>query len=321
MKKINLGIISPGEHFARNILPALSKISSIEIVAIYSKKKNYNLIKSANIYDNLNSFLKEKNIDVVYISSPNSFHFNHAIKSLKNNKHVICEKPLVTSIKEFKKLLRLSKKNKKFLFEAFMFQYHLQFETLKKLINKKKIGKIISINASFCYPHKKKKDIRYYKKLGGGAFLDAGCYLFKLSSLIFNNEPSKVILEKYISPKYEVDTYGSCQLFYKKGFIANLEWGIGFKYINQLQILTNNSSLLLDKIFSKKSNEVQSIKIFKGDKKLKVIKLNRMNHFIKMFENYLKIIKKNNFIKYSLYLKELSYHQNFYLKIYSRYYK
>ncbi len=79
--------------------------------------------------------------------------------------------------------------------------------------------------------------------------------------------------------------------------------------------------MLLDKIFSKKSNEVQSIKIFKGDKKLKVIKLNRMNHFIKMFENYLKIIKKNNFIKYSLYLKELSYHQNFYLKIYSRYYK
>lgn len=321
MKKFNIGIISPGKHFAKNILPALSKISNIKITAIYSKKKNYNLTKNVKIYDNLKSFLKEKNIDIVYICSPNSFHFDHAIKSLKNCKHVICEKPLVTSKKEFKKLLRFSKKNKKFLFEAFMFQYHLQFETLKKLMKKKKIGKIISINASFCYPHKKKNDIRYNKNLGGGAFLDVGCYLFKLSSLIFNNEPSKVILEKYISPKYKVDTYGNCQLFYKEGHIANLEWGMGFKYTNQLQILTNNSSLLLDKIFSKKSYEVQTIKIFKGDKKLKDIKIRRMNHFIKMFENYLKIIEKNNFLKYSLYLKELFHHQIFYLKIYSRYYK
>ena len=96
---------------------------------------------------------------------------------------------------------------------------------------------------------------------------------------------------------------------------------MGFKYTNQLQILTNNSSLLLDKIFSKKSYEVQTIKIFKGDKKLKDIKIKRINHFIKMFENYLKIIEKNNFLKYSLYLKELFHHQIFYLKIYSRYYK
>ena len=173
------------------------------------------------------------------------------------------------SLLNFYSLVRIAKRKKKFLFEGFMFQYHEQFQVLNNLIKNNKIGEIISINSSFCYPHRRKKDIRY-NKIGGGAFLDVGCYLFKLSSLVFKKKPLKVIIEKYISKKYGVDTYGNCQLFYQKGVMANLEWGIGFKYTNYLQIVTTTDSLLLDRFFSKNYNEDYCIRIIKinGKKKL-----------------------------------------------------
>lgn len=321
MNKLNFGIISPGKHFSKNIMPALANISNIKIYSIYSRKKKYKHIKKIKIYNNINNFLNDKNIDIVYICSPNSFHFNHALISLKNNKHVICEKPLVVSQLDFKKLLKTSKENKKFIFEGFMFQYHQQFRILEKLIKNKKIGKIISINSSFCYPHKKKTDIRYNKKLGGGAFLDVGCYLFKLSSLIFKKKLFKIILEKYPSRKYNVDTYGNCQLFYSNGSIANLEWGIGYKYINQLQIITNSSSLLLERIFSKNCKDDYFIRISKGNKKEKTIRIKKMNHFTEMFKKFCTIIQNYNFYEYAKYLKELKLYQNIYLKVYSKYYE
>lgn len=324
LKKINIGIIFPGNHFFNNILQALEKNLNINIYSVLCrnlrKKNKFKNIKNLKIYKNINRFLSDKDLDTVYICSPNGLHANHALKALQNNKNVICEKPLVTTLFNFKKLIKTSKKNNKFIFEAFMFQHHEQFKVLKRLINNKKIGKILSINSSFCIPNRKKQDIRYNKKLGGGAFLDIGCYLIKISNLIFKKKPNKILLEKYISKKYKVDTYGSCQLFYRNGSIANLEWGIGFQYINKLLIITSNSTLLLERIFSKNKKEDYFIKISKNNKFIKKIKIKKMDHFNEMFNVFFNIIKYHKVSEYSKYLSELKFHQDIYFRIFNKYY-
>ena len=49
MKKLKFGIISPGEHFKKNIAHVFSKIPSIEIKAIFSRKKKFNLFHDIKI--------------------------------------------------------------------------------------------------------------------------------------------------------------------------------------------------------------------------------------------------------------------------------
>ena len=132
IKKI-IGIIGPGYHFEKNIMPVLVNNSLFKIGGILrSKKKKFKIYKTFNE----DKFFKEK-FDFVYISCPNKLHEKYIIKSLKSGFHVICEKPFVTSDNKLKEILTLSKKKKKLIFESFMYLYHPLFYNLKKLIKKK----------------------------------------------------------------------------------------------------------------------------------------------------------------------------------------
>ena len=62
----------------------------------------------------LDKFLNDEKIDVVYIGLPNALHYEYAMKALKHGKHVILEKPFTVHYDESKKLIDYAKKHKLF---------------------------------------------------------------------------------------------------------------------------------------------------------------------------------------------------------------
>ena len=66
--------------------------------------------------------------------------------------HVICEKPFILRKKNINRILKLSKDNKKLIFEAFMYIYHPVFNYVKKLVKSKKYGKVRYLISNFRYP-------------------------------------------------------------------------------------------------------------------------------------------------------------------------
>ena len=89
VKKI--GIIGAGKHFKKNIYPILKKSKFFKISTFLKyKKKNF----KGYTFESEDVFFK-KNLDFVYIATPNSSHDKYIIKSLEANFHVICEKPFV----------------------------------------------------------------------------------------------------------------------------------------------------------------------------------------------------------------------------------
>ena len=76
---------------------------------------------------------------------PNSLHFEWAKKSLENNLHVICEKPLTCNLAEAKVLVDLAKRNNLILIETFQFRFHKQFIKILELIRNDEIGKLKSV--------------------------------------------------------------------------------------------------------------------------------------------------------------------------------
>ena len=85
-------------------------------------------------------------------------HEEFIIDSLKNNIHVICEKPFLVSSKNFKKIKNLSKKNNLLIFEAFMYQYHSLFNFIKDKIILDKKNKVKYIISNFRFPSIDKKN-------------------------------------------------------------------------------------------------------------------------------------------------------------------
>ena len=90
---------------------------------------------------NFDEVLKDREIDIIDICLPPHLHFSACKKILKAGKHVICEKPLVSSLQEVDELEKISKETSKFIFPVFQYRYGLGFSQLKSLIKEGLAGK------------------------------------------------------------------------------------------------------------------------------------------------------------------------------------
>ena len=70
--------------------------------------------------------LADPDIDVVYISLPNSLHAEWTAKAIEAGKHVLCEKPFTTTVDEIDVILSLLKVRPCVVAEAFMYRHHPQ---------------------------------------------------------------------------------------------------------------------------------------------------------------------------------------------------
>lgn len=109
-----LSIWSLSNHFKSKILPSIQSNKKIKIVSILTRKKNRDLkVKKVNWYRDKEKFFQNEKFDFVYISSINSKHYSNVKFALKNNKNVICEKPISLNKKQLKNIYKIAKKNKK----------------------------------------------------------------------------------------------------------------------------------------------------------------------------------------------------------------
>ncbi|CEI61797.1 hypothetical protein FVEN_g2857 [Fusarium venenatum] len=108
---------------------------------------------SVEAYDNLDSMLNDRDIDVVYIASPNSLHYEQGVKALNAGKHVIMEKPFASNMRELEALYELADSRDLFILEAYRHIQEPNFKTLQRLFDDekartRKFGKIYGASLS-----------------------------------------------------------------------------------------------------------------------------------------------------------------------------
>lgn len=156
---INVGLIGYGRYGKKYYINLL-KDNNFNLVKVL-RKSNKN--KNKLFTNNKKKFFNIKNIDLYIIASPTDTHFEYLIKSLNKNKHIIVEKPLVSSFSEFIKLKDKIQNYKKIILINHTDLYVDAYLNLKKKI--KHIGNIK--NAKLVYgkidPYKLKNITTKYK--------------------------------------------------------------------------------------------------------------------------------------------------------------
>ena len=189
MQTIKWGVIGPGS-IATAFAHSIQDTNNSELISVFgrSKEKTIHFANSFNLkpYDNLKDFISSDEIDAVYVATPHSDHFIYALEAIKNNKHILCEKPLTMNAHESMILLDLAQSSKVFLMEAYMYRTHPQtLNILNNLNVLKTSNKKILIKGSFGFKASVDKNHRLRNPaLGGGAILDVGCYPLSMSKLI-----------------------------------------------------------------------------------------------------------------------------------------
>ena len=120
-----------------SFIEAAQQSEAFTFVAAYSRKaENARVLVDTygaeKVYSDLAEMAKDPLIEVVYIASPNSVHFEQTLLFLKNKKHVICEKPIFSNLKEWEEAYRVAAENGVFLFEAIRNIHTPNFTILKE---------------------------------------------------------------------------------------------------------------------------------------------------------------------------------------------
>jgi len=181
-RKLRWGIISTAE-INDVVIDGIRRAARSELTAVASRDtdrarayaERRNIPKAYGSYEAL---LKDPDIDVLYVSVPNTLHRQWAVEAADAGKHVLCEKPLVTTMSDFKKLEDAVRKNRVVLFEAFMYLHHPQTRKVVELIRDNTLGRILHINAWFDYylPDEVQDNIRLRLDTAGGSLWDVGVY-------------------------------------------------------------------------------------------------------------------------------------------------
>ncbi|GKU81944.1 Gfo/Idh/MocA family protein [Niallia sp. NCCP-28] len=197
MKKLNWAILGPGA-IAADFAQALNEVNGT-VYAVGSRTlekaeqfaKTHQVEKAFGSYEEM---LQDKNIDVVYISTPHSNHYEYILKSLENNKHVLCEKAITVNSSQLQKIVQLAEKKQLIVAEA-MTIYHMPlYKKLREIVQSGKIGKLkmVTVNFGSC----KENDVsnRFFNKdLAGGALLDIGTYALSFARFFLSQKPNEIL--------------------------------------------------------------------------------------------------------------------------------
>ena len=233
---IKWGIVGLG-NMANTFARSISEVHNSKLISIASKTnnklelfaKNFN-IKSSQMFTNYSELIKSNEIDAVYISSLNNTHVDLILECVKNNKKILCEKPMGMNLNQANLAFDAIKKHQTPFFEAIAYRSHPQTDSLLQLIERGEIGEIQKIDSSFGFKIKRiKKDSRLFsKKLGGGAILDVGCYPVSFLNLFKKkNEVIKLIKSNGTFSITGVDNETEAEFLVGKNILAKCK--ISFK--------------------------------------------------------------------------------------------
>lgn len=169
-----------------SFIEGAKKVNGLTLFGVFSRsaEKAIEFAKKHNVknsFSNLNTLADCKDIDAVYIASPNSLHYEQSRQMLLSGKHVICEKPITVTPDEVLELTKLAKEKGLVYMEAIMSLHTPALECLKKALIK--IGKVTSAHLDFSqlsskYPLLKDGEIPniFDPDLATGCLMDLGVY-------------------------------------------------------------------------------------------------------------------------------------------------
>ena len=143
-------------------------------------------------YEDMDRMRDNKAIEAVYVALPNSMHAEYTERSAKAGKHVLCEKPMATTIADAKRMIAACETARVKLMIAYRMQYEpLTLEVIGRL-RAGDIGELIAIesaNGFYARPDQWRLD---GKLAGGGPLMDVGIYSLNATRYLTGEEPAEV---------------------------------------------------------------------------------------------------------------------------------
>jgi D-xylose 1-dehydrogenase (NADP+, D-xylono-1,5-lactone-forming) len=194
-------------------------------------------------YGSYDALLEDPELDVVYISLPNSMHVDWSIRALEAGKHVLCEKPLDRRVERVERAFDTAERADRLLMEAFMYRHHPQTHKAAQLVRAGAIGELRQLRSLFSFTLADETDVRLDPELDGGALMDLGCYCISMQRVLAG-EPELVFGRQRLGGK-GVDVGFAGLLDFGGGVFGEFHCGFDLPEGNGLEAVGSEGRLIV----------------------------------------------------------------------------
>ncbi|HCM91905.1 MAG TPA: hypothetical protein DIS78_05000 [Lachnospiraceae bacterium] len=221
---MKIGIIGAG-NIAGTMATTLQQLKGTECYAIASRDvararafaDKYGFEKAYGSYSDM---LSDPYVELVYIATPHSHHYDHIKMSLNHGKHVLCEKAFCANAAQAEEVLYMAEERGLLLAEAMWTRYMPMRGLINKVLKSGIIGNPTSLSANLGYPLITKSRL-VRPELAGGALLDLGVYVLNFASMVFGDGIDS-IAANCVKLDSGVDAQENIMLTYRDGKMASL---------------------------------------------------------------------------------------------------
>jgi predicted dehydrogenase len=236
-QKLGVMLVGLGEYASNQLGPALKDTihCCLKAVASGSTEKlikwqqDYSL-KDENLYSyhRFDEIKDNPEIDIVYIVLPNSLHAEYVIRAAKAGKHVICEKPLATSVEDGRRMIEACQEAGVMLSMGYRLYFDQYNQEVMRLGQEKVMGNIRKIIADDSMEVGEKDQWRLDDRLaGGGPLVNSGIYCIRAAQYVTGEWP--VAVSARFLPKTDPEKFNKVEeaiqwkMEFANGIVANCE--------------------------------------------------------------------------------------------------
>ncbi|MCM1266705.1 MAG: Gfo/Idh/MocA family oxidoreductase [Bacteroidales bacterium] len=262
---MKIGILGAGS-IAGTLAETMNKMPEVECYGVASRdlEKAKSFAKEhgfAHAFGSYEGMLADEEIELVYIATPHSHHYQHMRMCLDAGKHILCEKSFTVNAKQAEEIFRIAEKKKLLVTEAIWTRYMPSRKMINDLLAEKVIGEVSKLTANLNYPLCDKERI-VKPELAGGALLDVGIYPLNFAYMHFGDGVNKMISAAQLTDA-GVDGENAMVFLYEDGRMAVLNSGIHGKSDSQGVFYGSVGCMVVENI-----NNPEQIRIYDRDRNL-----------------------------------------------------
>jgi predicted dehydrogenase len=259
---MKIGIIGTG-WIAGMMAKTIRGMENVEAYAVASRRQDTADAFArewgfAQAYGSYEAMLDDKQVQLVYIATPHSLHYENAKQCILKGKPVLCEKAFMVNARQAEEVLSLAKERKVFIAEAIWTRYMPMSQKINEIIAGGAIGNPTILSANLGYPIAGKERSRE-PSLAGGALLDLGVYPINFALMVLGTEIENIV-SSCTRMSTGVDAQNSMTITFKGGRMAVLHSSMYAKTDRQGIISGEKGHLIVENI-----NNPQSIMVVTND--------------------------------------------------------
>ena len=260
------------------IIPAFAQTKKCKLAALVSgspdKLKTVGAqhgLSSENLYsyDDFERLAQNEAVKVVYVVLPNSMHKDFVMRAAQIKKHVLCEKPMATSVADARAMIAACEAAAVKLMIAYRCRYEPHHVELIKRAQSGVFGPTKMIEAINAQNQGDPSQWRLRRALsGGGALPDVGIYCLNAARAVMGEEPVAIEAQIHTTPNdprfREVEESVTWLMRFPSGALANLSTSYGIHRASSMAVHGDGGSFLLDHAFPYKGQRLRTVTAIDG---------------------------------------------------------